>query len=65
MPRWSRHPGGTASVEEPHAVAVGDRCRVDAVDEVVKEVLDPAGDGDDELARGTVDDVVAVRDAVG
>jgi len=46
-------------------VAVGDRCRVDAVDEVVEEVPDPAGDGDDELARGTVDDVVAVRDAVG
>lgn len=56
---------GSASVEKSHAVAVGDRCRVDVIDEVIEEVLDPAGDGDDELARGTVDDVVAVRDAVG
>jgi len=38
---------------------------VDAIDEVVEEVLDPAGDGDIELGRGTVDNVVAVRDAVG
>ena len=52
-------------MEKPHAVAVGDRCRVDAIDEVVEEVLDPTRDGDDELARGTTDDVVAVRDAVG
>jgi len=51
-------------VEKPHAVAVGDRCRVDTIDEVVEGLLDPAEDGDDELAHGTIDDVVAVRDAV-
>jgi hypothetical protein len=58
-------PKGSASVEEPHPVAVGDRRGVDAIDEVVEEILDPARDGDDELARGTMDDVVAVRDAAG
>jgi len=42
----------------------GDRCRVDAIDEVVEGLLDSAEDGDDELARRTIDDVESVRDAV-
>ncbi len=64
LARWSGHPGAK-SVEKPHAVAVGDRCRVDAIAEVVEEVLDPAGDGDDEFARRAAEDVVAVRDPSG